>query len=347
WLVGANGAVGFTNFDAAGTASLANIVSLADQVINGSSSTSTSTSTSSIDTTQVPSGIQIGVGDFTGKNQFGALISALAKDVDANVLSTPTVVTLDNEEAEIIVGQNVPFVTGTYTTSTTSSSTSTSGLQTGGPFQTIQRNDVGIKLKVKPQINEGNAVKLEISQEVSNVVPSANAATQGPTLNTRNIKTKVLVENGQILVLGGLIDETLNETAQKVPVLGDIPLLGNLFRYRNTDRLKRNLMVFLHPVILRDPVQSTLYTSDKYSYIREQQLAAREKGNDYLLPNVQPPVLKPEEEVKQQGTMLNIPPPAKPTPPPAASGDNAISSAPVVRSSPPAAEPAEFGFGNK
>jgi len=148
------------------------------------------------------------------------------------------------------------------------------------------------------------------------------------------------VENGQILVLGGLIDETLNETAQKVPVLGDIPLLGNLFRYRNTDRLKRNLMVFLHPVILRDPVQSTLYTSDKYSYIREQQLAAREKGNDYLLPNVQPPVLKPEEEVKQQGTMLNIPPPAKPTPqPPAASGDNATPSAP--------AEPAEFGFGNK
>ena len=130
-------------------------------------------------------------------------------------------------------------------------------------------------------------------------------------------------------------------------MLGDIPLLGNLFRYRNTDRLKRNLMVFLHPVILRDPAQSTLYTSDKYSYIREQQLAAREKGNDYLLPNVQPPVLKPEEEVKQQGTMLNIPPPAKPTPPPAASGDNAISSAPVVRSSPPAAEPAEFGFGNK
>ena len=354
WLVGANGAVGFTNFDAAGTASLANIVSLADQVINGSSSTSTSTSTStsistsSIDTTQVPSGIQIGVGDFTGKNQFGALISALAKDVDANVLSTPTVVTLDNEEAEIIVGQNVPFVTGTYTTSTTSSSTSTSGLQSGGPFQTIQRNDVGIKLKVKPQINEGNAVKLEISQEVSNVVPSANAATQGPTLNTRNIKTKVLVENGQILVLGGLIDETLNETAQKVPVLGDIPLLGNLFRYRNTDRLKRNLMVFLHPVILRDPAQSTLYTSDKYSYIREQQLAAREKGNDYLLPNVQPPVLKPEEEVKQQGTMLNIPPPAKPTQqPPAASGDNATPSAPVVHSSPPAAEPAEFGFGNK
>jgi general secretion pathway protein D len=190
---------------------------------------------------------------------------------------------------------------------------------------------VGIILKVKPQINEGNAVKLEITQKVSDVVPSANAATQGLTFKKREIKTKVLVEDGQILVLGGLIDEKLDESAQKVPLLGDIPLLGNLFRYRNTTKVKRNLMVFLHPVILRDPQQSTLYTSDKYSYIREQQLAAREKG-DYLLPNIQSPALKPQEEVKEQGTILNLSPPATPTPAPA------ISAAPA---------PSEFGFNNK
>jgi general secretion pathway protein D len=174
---------------------------------------------------------------------------------------------------------------------------------------------VGIKLKVKPQINEGNAVKLEISQEVSAVVPSANASTQGPTTNKRSIKTKVLVENGQVLVLGGLIDDKLDESAQKVPLLGDVPLLGNLFRYRSTTKLKRNLMVFLHPVILRDPAQGTLHTSDKYSYIRDQQLAAREKA-DYLLPNVRSPVLKPEEEVKQQGTILDVrPEPVEKAPP--------------------------------
>ncbi len=328
WVVGTNNAVGFTNFDV-GASSLANVLGLAGTINMALDPPSGEPTMPDLSNAQIPQGLQLGVGSVAGG--IGAIISALAKDADANVLSTPTVVTLDNEEAEIIVGQNVPFVTGTYTTSTTSASTDNSGLQSGGPFQTIQRNKVGIQLKVKPQINEGNAVKLEITQEVSNVVPSANAATQGPTLNTREIKTKVLVEDGQILVLGGLIDEKLDESAQKVPLLGDIPLLGNLFRYRNTTRLKRNLMVFLHPVILRDPQQSTLYTSDKYSYIREQQLAAREKG-DYLLPDVQSPALKPQEEVKEQGTILNLSPPAAPTPAPA------ISAAPA---------PSEFGFNNK
>ncbi|MCB1768991.1 MAG: type II secretion system secretin GspD [Candidatus Competibacteraceae bacterium] len=312
-----NGLIGFTNFDA-GASSLANIAGLAAQIDEGN--------ISSIQASQVPQGIQLGVGDFTGTNRFGALISALAKDADTNVLSTPTVVTMDNEEAQIIVGQNVPFVTGSYTTSTSSGDSTT---QVGNPFQTIQRDDVGIKLTVKPQINEGNAVKLEIEQEVSSVVPSANAATQGPTTNKRSIKTIVMVEDGQILVLGGLIDDQLTESAQKVPLLGDVPLLGNLFRYRDTNRLKRNLMVFLHPVILRDPAQGTLYTSDKYNYIRQQQIAARERA-DYLLPNVQPPLLKPSEEVKQQGTILNLTPTNAPPPPP-----------------PPVAPSVEFGFGNK
>ncbi len=315
WVAYGNSVIGFTNLGS-GNASLANIVSLAAQVDAGS------TTLPAAD--RVPQGLHMAVGDFSGDNQFGALISALAKDADTNVLSTPTVVTLDNEEAEIIVGQNVPFVTGNYTTSTGSSAASS----VGNPFQTIQRDDVGIKLKVKPQINEGNAVKLEIAQEVSSVVPSANAATQGPTTNKRSIKTKVLVEDGQVLVLGGLIDENLNENAQKVPFLGDIPLLGNLFRYRGTTKLKRNLMVFLHPVILRDSAQGALHTNDKYSYIRDQQLAARERA-DYLLPNVQPPLLKPQPEVKAQGTILNVQPEAK------------------VESAPPPAPVVEAGFGNK
>ncbi len=328
WAVDAsqNGLVGFTNFDA-GTSSLANIIGLAAQADSGD--------LTALSASRVPQGIQLGVGDFTGKNRFGALISALAKDADTNVLSTPTVVTMDNEEAEIIVGQNVPFVTGSYTTAT--SSGSGDNTQVGNPFQTIQRDDVGIKLKVKPQINEGNAVKLEIEQEVSSVVPSANAATQGPTTNKRSIKTIVMVEDEQILVLGGLIDDQLTESAQKVPLLGDMPLLGNLFRYRNTSKLKRNLMVFLHPVILRDPAQGTLYTNDKYNYIRQQQLAAREKA-DYLLPDVQPPLLKPQEAVKEQGTVLNMAPP-----------DTALLEAksPALVPASPVAQPTEFGFGNK
>jgi len=318
WVADGNSVIGFTNLGS-GNASLANIVGLAAALDTDSTTTTTIPSAD-----RIPQGLHMAVGDFSGDNRFGALISALAKDADTNVLSTPTVVTLDNEEAEIIVGQNVPFVTGNYTTNTGSSTTSS----VGNPFQTIQRDDVGIKLKVKPQINEGNSVKLEIAQEVSSVVPSANAATQGPTTNKRSIKTKVLVENGQVLVLGGLIDENLNENAQKVPLLGDIPLLGNLFRYRGTTKLKRNLMVFLHPIILRDATQGTLYTNDKYSYIRDQQLAAREK-TDYLLPNVQPPVLKPPPDVKAQGTILNVQPEVR------------------VEPAPPPVVEVETGFGNK
>jgi general secretion pathway protein D len=319
WLINASsdGVVGITNFEA-GTSSLANILGLAAQIDNEDISAASAA--------RIPQGFQLGLGDFTGRNRFGALISALARDADTNVLSTPTVVTLDNEEAEIIVGQNVPFVTGTFTTTTGGE-----GAQIGNPFQTIERQDVGITLRVKPQINEGNAIKLEIVQEVSNVVPTATALTQGPTTNKRAIKTSVLVEDGQILVLGGLIDDQLSESAQKVPLLGDVPLLGNLFRYRNTTKLRRNLMVFLHPVILREPAQASLYTSDKYSYIRSQQQAARDKG--YLLPDTQPPMLKLPEEVKAQGTILDLQPAASPAP-----------------ASPPRArvqESMDFGFSNR
>lgn len=338
WGVAGNNAIGFTNLDA-GASSLSNVLGLANKVELGLKNKNLDLSNAT-----VPNGLQFAVGG----GDFGALISALAKDADTNVLSTPTIVTLDNEEAEIIVGQNVPFVTGNYTTNTSSGSGTGSSSAVGNPFQTIQRDDVGIKLKVKPQINEGNAVKLEIAQEVSTVVPSANSASQGPTTNKRSIKTKVLVENGQVLVLGGLIDDNHTESASKVPVLGDVPVLGNMFRYRNTNKKKTNLMVFLHPVILRDPALGTLYTNDKYSYMREQQLAARQQEIS-LLPEIQPPVLKHNTEVKKEGTVLNLTPPAPP-----------VSSSPVINSEEPAVPPPsttrasatvpktnEIGFGDK
>ncbi|MDX1656940.1 MAG: type II secretion system protein GspD, partial [Candidatus Competibacteraceae bacterium] len=179
--------------------------------------------------------------------------------------------------------------------------------------------------------------------EVSNVVETSN---QGPTTNKRSIKTTVLVEDGQILVLGGLIDDTLNESVQKVPGLGDVPVLGNLFRYRRTSKAKRNLMVFLHPVILRDNIQNTLYTNDKYSYIRTQQLLARQRGVA-LLPKAETPLLVPPEQVQENRTILNTLPPA---PPPEAAVEPVTR--PVVSPKPePVFEERDrfqrFGFGNK
>ena len=340
WGVGGNQGIGFTNFDA-GASSLANVLGLAGTIDTSLNPSSGDPKIPDLSNANIPQGLQLGL----GRGNFGVLISALAKDADANVLSTPTIVTLDNEEASIIVGQDVPFVTGSYTTST--SSGTDSGSQIGNPFQTINRQKVGIKLKVKPQINEGNAIKLEIAQEVSNVVPSANSASQGPTLNTREIKTIVLVEDGQILVLGGLIDDKIDESAQKVPVLGDVPVLGNLFRYRNTSKLKRNLMVFLHPRILRDTAQGTLHTSDKYSYIREQQLAARAREVS-LLPDARSPVLKDQREVRAQGTILDTrPAPPKDPDPPARLEPEPAAPVPATRSSRPTATPADAGFGDK
>ena len=257
-----------------------------------------------------PAGLAIGVGNLDGSVRFAALVTALASDANTNVLSTPSLVTLDNQEAEIIVGQNVPFVTGNFTTNTGNDSVS-------NPFQTIERQDVGLTLRVKPQINEGNAVQLEISQEISQVVPSAQADTQGPTTSKRAIKTSVLVEDGQILVLGGLIEDTLTESVQKVPGLGDLPLVGNLFRSRQTNKGKTNLMVFLHPVIIRDGIEGTLRTNDKYSYIRQQQFQAREKGVA-LLPEAQTPVLTPPEVVRRQHSLTDMTPPPAPKPKPPA-----------------------------
>lgn len=245
---GENGILGVVNFSGFGSG-LTNLVTDAPTISDGAT---------------------VGVGDFTSSDvRFGALIRALEGDADTNILSTPTLVTLDNEEAEIVVGKNVPFVTGQFTNTGTSGSSVT-------PFQTIERKDVGLSLKVKPQINEGNAIKLDIEQEVSSISSSTSGATDLVT-NKRSIKTSVLVEDGQMVVLGGLIDDSYDETTQKIPGLGDVPMVGGLFRYQGVKKVKRSLMVFLRPVILRDPALATQFASSKYSYIRGQQLLARER----------------------------------------------------------------------
>ncbi|GMQ83359.1 MAG: type II secretion system secretin GspD [Gammaproteobacteria bacterium] len=214
-------------------------------------------------------GMSFGLGKIGGGGvNFAAVVNALAGDSDVNILSTPSLVTLDNEEAEIIVGQNVPFLTGSF---------SNTGAATGSvnPFQTVQRQDVGITLKVKPQINEGNSIVMEITQEVSSISNDAQAVDL--ITNKRNIKTNVIVDDNHIVVLGGLIEDRVRESEQKVPLLGDIPFLGALFRSKSVNRDKVNLMVFLHPVILRDNKTADRYSGAKYNYIRAMQL---EKDNE-------------------------------------------------------------------
>jgi len=198
------------------------------------------------------------------------LIRVLSDDTDSNILSTPSLVTLDNQEAEIVVGENVPFVTGEY-------SNTGGGTTPGNPFRTIERQDVGLTLRVTPQINEGDAIKLDIEQEISNVIEGAQNASD-LTTSKRSIKTVVMVEDGRIIVLGGLIDDSLTQVNQSVPGLSEIPVLGRLFRYDRNVKKKRNLMVFLRPIILRDAATETRVTEGKYSMIRAKQLEQRRKG---------------------------------------------------------------------
>jgi general secretion pathway protein D len=190
-----------------------------------------------------------------------ALARVLEGDSDANILSTPNLLTLDNEEAKIVIGQNVPFITGSYAQA---ASTGTSA--SVNPFQTIERKDVGLTLKVKPQVSEGGNIKLQILQEVSNVSDAVNQA--GIITNKRAIETTVLVGDGEAIVLGGLIQDDVQNGVDKVPGLGDIPFLGALFRSESRKRTKTNLMVFLRPVIVRSPEALSGLTESRYDYIR-------------------------------------------------------------------------------
>ncbi|GAC16340.1 type II secretion system secretin GspD [Aliiglaciecola lipolytica] len=210
------------------------------------------------------------------KDGWGAVLQAVSTDTNSNVLSTPHLTTMDNEEAFFIVGQEVPIITGSST-----------GSNNANPFQTVERKEVGIKLKVTPQINEGDAVQLLIEQEVSSV---SGATSVDIAINKREIKTTVIVDDGGTIVLGGLIDEDVQESISKVPLLGDIPILGNLFKSTTTSKRKRNLMVFIRPSIVRDGATMNSISHKKYNYIRAQQLKRQSEGVA-LMPMTENPVL--------------------------------------------------------
>ena len=239
--------------------------------------------------TTLPSGLSFGLGGDNGSGiRYGALLRALQTDQNTNILSTPNIVTLDNEEAELIVGQNLPFVTGSFT--------GTGSTNPNNPFQTIERQDVGLTLKVTPQINEGDTVQMVIEQEVSSVIPGTFE--QGIATRKRSIKTSVLVDDGGILILGGLIADEVSDTQSKVPLLGDIPVIGFLFRTENTTKSKQNLMVFLRPTILRDHKDASFVTNEKYTHLRGVESGAynEEDGSFGLLPDAAPR-LPPIEEI--------------------------------------------------
>ncbi len=236
-----------------------------------------------------------------GSLGLGLLARALEKNVKANILSMPNLITLDNEEARIIVGQNVPFITGQFTTA------ASAGAAGVNPFQTIERRDIGLSLRVRPQISEGGTVKMAIYQETSSIQQST---TSGLITSKRSIDTNVLVDDGQIIVLGGLIEDTVNDTVEKVPGLGDIPILGYLFRYQSKRRGKTNLMVFLRPIVVRNDVQSVALASDRYDYIRGSQLAIQPEPNA-LMPRTDTPVLPPLHDGRPVGgKLLRSPSPA-------------------------------------
>jgi general secretion pathway protein D len=233
-------------------------------------------------------------GGFTlggGRNQdsgtnFAAILRALASNGDTNVVSMPSVITLDNEEAQIKVAQEVPFLTGTFT-------------NTGGaggavnPFQTIERKEVGNILKITPQITDEDTILLKIEQEASGIAAAAaQVSSTDLVTNKRTISTRVLVDDGGMIVLGGLIEDRLTESESRVPVLGKIPVIGALFRVRNTQKTKTNLMVFIRPRVLRTAEQAAIETNSKYNYLRDLQLQ-RNDGKVRMIPGARQPTLPP------------------------------------------------------
>ena len=233
-------------------------------------------------------GVSLGLGRISDSGvSFAAILRALEGDADTNIISTPTIVTTDNEEATLSVGQEVPFVSGSFT-------------NTGGaggavnPFTTVNREEVGVKLSITPQINDGDSLLLDISQEISSIAQDASGAVDIVT-NQRIVETTVIVEDGEILVLGGLIEDTLLEQDQKVPVLGSIPIVGNLFRARKTDLKKTNLMIFIRAEIMRDSVETAIQTNQKYNLIRDIQ-QSKQGESVPLMPGAERPLLPPIDE---------------------------------------------------
>lgn len=211
-----------------------------------------------------------------GGDRFSALISALASNTHSNLLSTPSLLTLDNQEAEIIVGQNVPFKTGSY---------ATSGNGADNPFTTVERKDVGISLKVKPYINEGSTLRLEVEQEVSDIAPSVSGVDSSDLItNKRALKSTILADDGEIIVIGGLIRDSVRTQQSGVPLLRSIPYLGALFRWNRDTQTKSNLMVFLRPTIVRSNADLAEVSRQRYDALRELSKPGSRKNNSLLLP---------------------------------------------------------------
>ncbi|MEM9256855.1 MAG: type II secretion system secretin GspD [Pseudomonadota bacterium] len=240
-------------------------------------------------------GLSLGWGTLDDSLSMTVILNALKENSNANILSTPSILTLDNQEAFITVGQEVPFVTGSFT-----STGSGDGVQ--NPFQTIEREDVGITLTVTPHVNEGDAVVLDILQEVSSISLASVVASDVVT-NERRLQTKVLAQDGRVVVLGGLIKDDIQDAQQKVPVLGDIPFLGRLFRTDSEQLTKTNLMVFLRTTIIRDDEQLAGATADKYRYIRQQQLIRRDAGLEFLNDDSLPLLEDWEAQIQQLQTL--------------------------------------------
>ena len=285
WAVegsGTNTPVGITNFPSSGT----NLINLAGAIESGGAVDPSGT---------IGEGITVGIGRIVdGGTSFAAILHALESDATTNIISTPTIVTTDNEEASLNIGQEVPFVTGSFTNAGT-------GAGAVNPFQTIQREQIGVKLTLTPQINEGDAILLKISQEISSISESAGASDLITDQST--IDTTVIVEDGGILVLGGLMEDTLTESTQRVPILGSIPLLGALFRHRSVDKVKTNTMVFIRPTILRDGTQAAIATNAKYNYVRDLQMGDG-SSNVPQMRNAERPVIPPLESYEEEANAL-------------------------------------------
>lgn len=239
-------------------------------------------------------GLSLGWGTVGDDLSMTVILNALKETSNANILSTPSLLTLDNQEAYITVGQNVPFVTGSFTQAS-------GGDGAQNPFQTIERENVGITLKVTPHINEGDSVVLDIEQEVSSVLAGAATIASASDIitNERKIMTKVLAEDSRIVVLGGLIKDDVQNGQQKVPFLGDIPFLGRLFRSDGVTITKQNLLIFIRPTIIRDPRALAGATAEKYRYIRNQQLLRQEEGLEFFDDSNVPVLPEWEDQIKQ------------------------------------------------
>ncbi len=235
----------------------------------------------------VGSGLNIGLlSVVNGVTSLAAIAKVLQSQSETNIISTPNLITMDNEEAKIVVGENVPFITGQFT--------NTGNGATTNPFQTIERKDVGITLRIKPQVGEGGAVRMTIFQEQSSVKETTAAGTTnaGPSTTKRSIENTVTVDDGAILVLGGLIEDRFVTNKSKVPLLGDLPFIGALFRSESRERRRTNLMVFLRPVVLRDAESANRFSLDRYEQIRNEQKGAQ-PAPSVMMPINESPVLPP------------------------------------------------------